>query len=451
MSVSRLMGKLFFIRYSRISAQEGRDSTRVLKIRLQTCKTVMQVCAAAARRKIDGKIASSSPRLQNGSFIAWLEYRCTTPRRRAGDFLLRRPSLHLFGRRMDNPGNEAPSASADLPAVEAMQVENPTPPDVSAGNGKEGNDANVSPGKPTPMDTDSLSTGQTAERVSNANALIAASSNTSASASALSSAQAAASAAPTTTVGTNSSSTPSAAIIYTHACFLCCRKFTSLEQLLKHQAKSKLHKTNLEREKSLKKEKKSDAGQDAQAEKGDDSSDDSDRDDEEDEDSDADSDIADGTSSSPRSSKRKHKLSQRPSSKPRRPSVRSRVEVEGPVQVWRCSSCNDAYFDTYEEAFEHEARCARQARRESSMVDSSSEGDSIARAEAKERNALEKKKWKEEDDQLKAKGVEQGGKGVPFNLTAEDKKILSDYNRFLFENIEMFVVDQEFNDQLATS
>ena len=362
---------------------------------------------------------------------------------------------------MDNPGNEAPSASADLPAVEAMQVENPTPPDVSAGNGKEGNDANVSPGKPTPMDTDSLSTGQTAERVSNANALITASSNTSASVSALSSAQAAASAAPTTTVGTNSSSTPSAAIIYTHACFLCCRKFTSLEQLLKHQAKSKLHKTNLEREKALKKEQeepesesgeqKSDAGQDAQAEKGDDSSDDSNRDDEEDKDSDADSDIADGTSSSPRSSKRKHKLSQRPSSKPRRPSVRSRVEVEGPVQVWRCSSCNDAYFDTYEEAFEHEARCARRAHRESSMVDSSSEGDSIARAEAKERNALEKKKWKEEDDQLKAKGVEQGGKGVPFNLTAEDKKILSDYNRFLFENIEMFVVDQEFNDQLATS
>lgn len=382
---------------------------------------------------------------------------------------------------MDNPGDEAASAAdADPSATDprqvenpSRQVENPSPPDVTAGNGKEGDEADtsMSPIKPTSMDID-CSTGQTSGRVSNANTLITASSNTSASASASSSAQAA-SAAPT--IGTNGSSTPSATVIYTHACFLCCRKFTSLEQLLKHQGKSKLHKANLERVKSLKKEKvepeseselgekKTDAGQDAQNEKDDDSSDGSDCDDE-DEDSDVDSESADGTSSTARSSKRKHKSAKR-SSKPRRPSVRSRAE--GPVQVWRCSSCNDAYFDTYDEAFEHEARCARRARRESSMVDSSSEGDmddddeadnerikehrAIARAEAKEREALQQKKWKEEDAQLKTKGIEQGGKGVPFNLTAEDKKILSDYNGFLFENIEMFVVDQNFNDQLATS
>ena len=361
---------------------------------------------------------------------------------------------------MDNPGDEALAASADPSANEpiAMQVENPSSPDVTAGYGKEGNEADVSPAKPTSMDIDSLSTGQTAGRESNANALITASSNTSASA------------APT--IGTNSSSTPSATIIFTHACFLCCRKFTSLEQLLKHQAKSKLHRTNLEREKALKKEKekeesesKSDAGQDAQAEKGEDSSDGSNRDDDEDDDSDVDSEGGDGNSSTARSSKPKYKSSKRSSSKPRRPSVRSRTE--GPVQVWRCSSCNDAYFDTYEEAFEHEARCARRGRRESSTVDSSSEGDmddddevdnertkelrAVARAKAKEREALEQKKWKEEDAQLKAKGIEQSGKGVPFNLTAEDKKILSDYNGFLFENIEMFVVDQVFNDQLAAS
>ena len=374
---------------------------------------------------------------------------------------------------MDNPGDEtAAAAPADSSAAEPMQVENPSPPNATAGNGKEGSDTDMSPVKPTSMDIDSLSTGQTAGKVSDANALITASSNTSASAPPSAPASAAP---PTTSIGTTSSNNPSATITYTHACFLCCRKFTSLEQLLKHNAKSKLHKTNLERETALKKEKeesepesefekKSDAGQDT---KGDDSSDGSDRGDDGDEDEDeddesgTDSERADAVNTA-RSSKRKRRSSKKPS-KPRR----SRSRVEGPVQVWRCSSCNDAYFDTYEEAFEHEARCARRARRESSMADSSSDSDTcvddmelgnertkqraVARAEAKEKEALEQKKWKEEDDQLKGKGIELGGKGVPFNLTAEDKKILSDYNCFLFENVEMFAVDQEFNDQLAAS
>jgi len=322
---------------------------------------------------------------------------------------------------MANPGDEAAAAgtadetslaTAEPSAAEPMEVKNPLPPASETGNGEGGSEADISQIEPTPMDVDGGSTTQT-----------------------------------TGCSATNSSSTPSATVSYTHACFLCCRKFTSLEQLLKHQAKSKLHKTNLEREKALKKEKEEAEGREK--------SDGSDRDDEDDG-SDDDSDSVAGD----RSTKRKHRSSS--SSSLKRPSIprRLRSRMEGPVQVWRCSSCNNAYFDTYEEAFEHEARCGRQASGINSSSDSDrgdvellgndlTKGNAAAKAEAKEKTSLERKIWKEEDKQLKAKGIELGGKGVSFNLTAEDKKVLSDYNAFLLENVEMFVVEREYNDQLA--
>ena len=155
---------------------------------------------------------------------------------------------------------------------------------------------------------------------------------------------------------------PTAAITYTHACFLCCRKFTSLEHLAKHQDKSKLHKTNLEREKALKREKKSD-------EAGSNSDDDDD-----------DDNSGDDSDSVAAPNKRKHGSSSKRSPKPQSPR-RLRSRVGGPVQVWRCSSCNDAYFDTYELAVEHESRC-----RASSAPDFSSDSEEEAITPAKKKS-----------------------------------------------------------------
>jgi hypothetical protein len=70
--------------------------------------------------------------------------------------------------------------------------------------------------------------------------------------------------------------------------------------------------------------------------------------------------------------KRKHGSSSKRPPKPQQPR-RLRSRVGGPVQVWRCSSCNDAYFDTYELAVEHESRC-----RVSSAPDFSSDSEEEA-------------------------------------------------------------------------
>ena len=252
----------------------------------------------------------------------------------------------LVSLRMSSPDNKpapaavavAPSPAAtsadDDPPSAAEPVENPPPwkpsasDDITAntaetGGAKEDNEVATSTKKTTPMEVD----------VSNSNNTLAASTN----------------------------STPTATITYTHACFLCCRKFTSLEHLAKHEDKSKLHKTNLEREEALKREKKSDgAGADAS-----------------DDDDDDDDNSGDDSDSVAAPNKRKNGSSSKRSPKPQQPR-RLRSRVGGPVQVWRCSSCNDSYFDTYELAAEHESRCNQRSRRLSSAPNFSSDSEEEA-------------------------------------------------------------------------
>ena len=277
----------------------------------------------------------------------------TTPYLNLSSTLLRLPDITspLVSLRMSSPDNKsapapaavavAPSPAAtsadDDPPSAAEPVENPPPWKPSASDdttntaetrdSKEDNEVAASTKTPIPMEVDGGN--------GNSNNTLAASTN----------------------------STPTAAITYTHACFLCCRKFTSLEHLAKHQDKSKLHKTNLEREEALKREKKSDgAGADA--------SDDDDDDDDDD-------NSGDGSDSVAAPNKRKHGLSSKRSPKPQQPR-RLRSRMGGPVQVWRCSSCNDAYFDTYELAAEHESRCNQRSRRLSSALDFSSNSEEEA-------------------------------------------------------------------------